>query len=257
MQNWTLLEQIFMARTIMTPVEELLVWDGLEAVEVVRERAQLERIDTIPVKLNGRISHVLPEGSDAPQPLTPDWIVTSNTSIRQLVKTFAQRQNACLLVLDVQDVTGLVTHADLNKLPVRTFLYSLLSELEMMLGDLIKKRKLSNNEIFSAIDDKEERKRQAEIQQKLSEADLELDIVDTLYLRELVSIIRMHDDLRTQFQFPSMTQLDNAMNPLVTLRNDVMHPNKPILHRSRNVMKLHEQIERVTTLLTNHQTLAK
>jgi hypothetical protein len=257
MQNWTLLEQIFTARTIMTPVEELLVWDGLEAVEVVRERAQLDRIDTIPVKLNGRISHVLPEGSGAPQPLTPDWIVTSNTCVSQLVKTFAQRKKACLMVEDDQDVIGVVTHADMNRIPARTFLYGILSELEVMLGRLIKRRKLSNDEIFSAIGDNDERERQAEIQQKLSEADLELEIVDTLYLPEIVSVIRTIDDLRAQLNFDSRNQLDKFMNPLVTLRNDVMHPNKPILHRSRNVMKLHEQIERLTTLLTNHQTLAK
>ena len=152
-------------------------------------------------------------------------------------------------MLDGQDICGVITPADLNKLAARTYFYNLLAELEITLAGFIHKHKYTEDKIFALIGDDE--KRQEQIQKKLDDASLELDIVHTLYLSEMVNLLQRDNDdtLRKKLGFSSKRQVKKRLNGLVDFRNAVMHPFTPILSKEIGVEKLHKRLNRTVKLL--------
>ena len=247
MQHWSLLEQIFTAQTIMTPITSLVTWDGVESLASVWERADAFKIDTIPVLKNGAIGQVIQRGNETPLPLTYAWVVTRDASIPVIVAIFAMSSKKCLMVLAGQAVVGVVTPADLNKLSARTYFYNLIAELEITLAQAIHKRGFTHDELFNLLGD--DQKRQEEIQTKLTNSELELELIHTLYLSEMVNIIKDDTTLRKTLGFPSNSQVKKQLNTLVHFRNDIMHPNNLILNDNHGVKDLHERIEKIARVL--------
>jgi hypothetical protein len=149
-----------------------------------------------------------------------------------------------LLVFQRQRViTGIVTPADLNKAPARTFFYNLIAELEMVIASLVedcfKNRQYEISRLLSS-----ERKQDIEdAVTEMVETDREIEIIHLLYLSDLVKILRKEESLRKSLDFESSSQVKNELGSLVDLRNDLVHPVRLILGEKRDVAKLYEQIQ--------------
>ena len=68
--------------------------------------------------------------------LTRPWVVSSDTTIPDLLGLFVETERPGFLVLHGQTVVGLVTPADFNKMPARIYFYNLIGKLEIELADL-------------------------------------------------------------------------------------------------------------------------
>jgi hypothetical protein len=82
---------------------------------------------------------VLREGDYVPEPITEEWIVAHTTSIHELIRLFSNSNGKpAYLVVNGAKVDGIVSRADLNKVACRTYLFTLIGELEYWLGALIR-----------------------------------------------------------------------------------------------------------------------
>ncbi|MCF6192552.1 MAG: hypothetical protein L3J76_05420 [Candidatus Hydrothermae bacterium] len=164
------LETLYTVELIMTPREKLVVETcktvvepcktatnekskGVKAQEEAKKDEQNEQnFDCIPliddqnqiVGLN-IFENCADSSSGDPKkwkvvPLSEKWIIAHDTSIYQLVEDFAEQRTCCYLVAKENKIAGIVTPADLQKIPARAYFYALAAQLEQLLGDSIRKK---------------------------------------------------------------------------------------------------------------------
>ena len=250
--SWRLLSQVFTVETIMTGRDQFLTWDGNAPLATLWEEATQIQVDTIPIEHQGQIVSVLRRGQDTPVPLTPEWLVSRDTAIPDVVQLFAEKRTPCLFVFFRQEVIGIVTPADLNKLPARTYFYNLLAELEMTIAEIVRRQYgTKQDNILNLLGKQDELD---EIKQKMAESDLSIDIVHWLDLSDLVNLACKNDILRKSLGFPSAKQVGKKMNGLVDMRHDIMHPVRLILDDYTGIERLNERIQRTLTILNRLTT---
>jgi len=248
LQTWSLLDQVFTVETIMTPHDDqLLVWSGSESIEAIWQKATQLRIDTVPVTENGAITAVLKQGSNQSLPLTPNWLISRDTSIPELLKLFVTNGQTCLFVFYKQEVIGLVTPSDLNKLPACTYFYNLLAELEILIASHAKQHlgQLDEDDLAQL----EHKSESEELSKQLEKSNLGIDPIHTLSLSDLVNIISRSEALYRKLGFNSSSQVLKNLGGLVALRNQIMHPVRRVLDDSQDINKLNERIQRALHLI--------
>jgi hypothetical protein len=241
---------LYTAQAIMVPKEELLKWDGDPAkLDQVKVEAHDRSIDTIPVERDGRITEVLSVHSNNPQPLTSRWLVARDTPLRMVLRIFATTSSACRLVLFGDEVIGLVTPADFNRLEARTYYYNVIAGLEMALLDRIKAYGRRDDELLQCVDPNENRL--VEIQKEISTPGYELGILHALYLSELIAIVKNDEVIRKELGYSSKKGVKNDLGGLVNLRNDVMHPVRLVIKGNDDLAGLYCRLERAYEIIKN------
>ena len=226
---WGLLRQVFTVETIMTPRRDLLTGEQGTDLAAVRAEARRRQFDLLPLTQDGRIVEVLQVEDGEREPLTDRWLVSRDTAIPDLLQILLESGRPGFLVFQRQDVVGLVTPADLNKLPVRVYLYFLIGEVELALTLQIRSHFAAAPEqalqMLSA-------KRRRELEEQiagLTEQNIGVDPVQLLRLSDVINIAAKHEPLRSQLGFSSRRAVENALGGLNDLRNRTMHPVRPLL----------------------------
>ncbi|MCA9833505.1 MAG: CBS domain-containing protein [Thermomicrobiales bacterium] len=71
------------------------------------------------------------------KPLSASHLISSQTSLREVIRILASDKRRYRLILTGSDVTGIVTRSDLQKLPVRLLAFSYVTHLETLFTELI------------------------------------------------------------------------------------------------------------------------
>ena len=227
--TWGLLRQVFTVETIMTPRRDLLT--GVRGADLapVRAEARQRRFDLLPLTQEGRIVEVVRAAGGAPEPLTDRWLVAHDTPIPDLLQIFLASGRPGFFVFQRQEVGGLVTPADLNKLPVRVYLYFLIGEVELALTLLIRDQFAAQPEqALQMLSSKRQRELEAQLA-ALTEENIGVDPVQLLRLSDVINIVAKHEGLRSQLGFASRRAVEKALGGLNDLRNRTMHPVRPLL----------------------------
>jgi hypothetical protein len=248
LSRWPSLSEIFTAQDLMTPWEQLLVHD-LDQQDELKSYAT-QPYDIIPVVKNGRITAILEKGSPEFQPLLDRWLISRDTSIPDLVNLFTATRQTAFLVFHKQDVIGLVSPADLNKLPARVFIYNLIGELELGLAYLIGSHFNDESDSLIKLLSTDRQKELHEIRKDLVSGNADVELLQQMYLSELINIIAKQPELRKSLGFSSRKSAENYLNGLNSLRDQTMHFVRPLLQNiPADLEKLHERIKRVEEIL--------
>lgn len=165
------------------------------------------------------------------------------THIREVIKGLACDKRFFYFLTDDNRVVGLITAADLNNRKVRVYLFGLLSEFEVRLGDLIMDS-LSKEEI-QKINLKDTEKERFDEDRSNG---LELPCVEYLYLSELLNLCTKHELFR-RLGFASRGKFDDATGRLNELRKVIAHPTRSLVTKKDPVMRLWERIQLAEDLL--------
>lgn len=229
--TWGLLRQVFTVETIMTARRDLLTGEeGTDLASVCAEARQ-RRFDLLPITRDGRIVEVLLVEDGERESLTDRWLVSRDTAIPDLLLILLESGRPGFLVFHRQDVIGLVTPADLNKLQVRVYLYFLIGEVELALTLQIRRRfATAPEQALQMLSAKRRRELEEQIAD-LTEQNIDVDPVQLLRLSDVINVAAKHDPLRSQLGFSSRRAVENALGGLNDLRNRTMHPVRPLLAR--------------------------
>lgn len=248
---WKQLERVFNVETIMTPRHNngWLVWQEDKSPQDQWDVAEQSGVDMLPVLDRDKIIGVRERvNKDQIIPFADDWLISRQISIRELVEMFAISKRAWLFVSDTKDVIGIVTPADLNKLPARTYFYSLLAELEMLIAQQVRNHFGQNHQAILTLLNNPKELEDVEI--KMRDSDMKIDIVHFLDLSDLVEIIKKEDAIRKDWnELGSRKMVEKKLGGLVALRHDVMHPVRFILDDYKGVGTLNERVKRTIELL--------
>jgi len=206
--------------------------------------------DVIPRTVGERIVGlwVLREGKYVSEPLTEEWMLAHSTPIREVIRLFSTTDaKPAYLVVNGARVDGIISPADLNKVACRTYLFTLIGELEYWLGKLIRRRFSKEEEAIELLSSD----RQAALRdehQRMQGKGMDIEYIDILSLADIVNIVAKDETLRERLGYQSRKQVEKDLNGLVHLRNDVAHPVRKMSFLSCTDDIL-QKLERIETLL--------
>jgi len=129
---------IITVKSIMTPKEELITCSEDVPIDKLREEATQHHFDVIPLSQNGKIDQFYFVHRNSIMDITRDWLISLDTTIEDLIQLFVDTNKPAFFVIQKQEIVGIVTPADLNKIPSRMYFYNLVGELEVELVGILR-----------------------------------------------------------------------------------------------------------------------
>lgn len=255
-----MLEQIQETLTvdaIMTGRDDLIVWSPSENESNLQEIVRENEINQVPVvSSDGDIqglavtrepNRTLP-GRDESVRVTPEWLVSTDTSIRRLIDIFDGDQHPARFIFSGNRITGLVTYADLNKSVARTSLYLLISRLEIQFGRLLRQHTRDSWEYVGYLSSKRQDDFRG-LREKMTEQDVSIDPIEHFNLSDIFRTIGKEPKIYEMLDFPSANQFNKATNGVNELRKSVAHSVRLVVENVDGVDKVNRRCQRVEELL--------
>lgn len=157
----------------------------------------------------------------------PDLLISDSTPIADIFTALTSRDFA--FVLYGKDIVGIITKADINKPPVRIYLFGMTSLFEMHLNawighffrDSSWESKVPNSRIKVARDMYEERKQKNQ----------DLSLLECLQLCDKRDLLRTSNSFIKEFG-TSKTKFDAFVKQVEKIRNDLAHSQNSIISNS-------------------------
>lgn len=217
-------------RHLQTPISRVLTYAADTPARDVTAALEDARFDYAPITRDGevcgyvrRIDLAGQPGTLEPylRPVTASSVIAGDTPLAILLP--ALRKARFLFVVDGHDIVGIVSPADLNKQPGRTYFYLLVTALELSLAERTREFFLDQEKALAMLPSS----RQARIRDRLADEvrdDVAADIVAAMDLTDLIKIVKRTDALRGEFGDYSTSRWESEVSaPIIDLRHDVMH----------------------------------
>lgn len=141
----------------------------------------------------------------------------------------------------ILSVKGLLTISDLNRHPIRSTLYGLISVLESGLAKLIKNY-FSDHWDWIAKLNEENQVRIIGYWELSKRKGVDIGPLEAAMLSQLIQIISKTKELMDQLSYRSRTEFDKGAGKIPHIRNCVMHPVRPLILDKKDVKKLYETV---------------
>ncbi len=130
-------------------------------------------------------------------------------------------QAPCGFVTILGRIGGIITRADLQKPPVRMWLFGLVTLIEMRFTELIERH--CPAEVWHGYLSEARREKAKVLLAERSRRNQALQLLDCLQFSDKGQIIARHEDIRKLTIFSSRRQMEEAVKSLERLRNDLAH----------------------------------
>ena len=208
------------------------------AIEIMRKY----RFDVLPIVSGERVTGYFQTSrwNDYSPPVRKSLsykdVIPLQTHVRDLIKSFAKDHRLFYFLSNENRIAGLVTVADLNSRLVKTYLYSLLCELEIGLGKLIAAHVVPQDKLLT-MTLSGSKAGSYERAKKCFEKDrrngVETSFIEYLYLPNIIDVIEMKCIYR-ELDY-SKSEFTEGHRSLIPLRNKIAHPNKMLTSIINNV----------------------
>ena len=216
----------------MDVAEPLVSFDESTKIEDVRCFMKEKRFDLVGVRRNGLVEGYarhedLLSGTcgDHMRIFTPaDDLVADTANLIEVVKSLAINQQCFVTILD--RVGAIITLSDLEKPPMRMFLFGMITIIEMSMTEFLRKQYPENSwqKLLSA--------RRIEIATKLQEErnrrGQHVDLLDCLQFGDKGWILTYDEELRKSLGQKSRKEARTAIKEFETLRNNLAHTQEII-----------------------------
>jgi hypothetical protein len=248
---WFYLNQLYPVQLIMTPFESLTCWEpGGPKEECISEDGTL-KYDVLPVKREGQIIGVMTKKKPLEvQPLENNWLITHDTPISELVGLFVTTSKPAFLVFAQHEVVGIVTPADLNKLPARIYVYSLIGDVELQLSYLIRNEPgMTKEKILGLIGKNRSEDIRSDLA-RLRDQNVDVDAIQLLYLSDMLTVIQKTGALRKKLGYASRNEAEQGLSGINELRKKAMHLVRSLLEiMPDDLYSLQNRFEKISLIL--------
>jgi hypothetical protein len=216
----------------MDVAEPLVSFDDYAKASDVQQFMQDKGFNLVGVRQNGLVEGYvrrkdLTSGTcgDHFHPFTPDDdLVPDTANLIDVVKSLAINQQCFVTILD--RVGAIITLTDLEKPPMRMFLFGMITMIEMTMTEILRQRYadnswqelLSDKRIALAKKLQEERNRRGQ----------QVELLDCLQFGDKGWIITYDEELRKSLGHKSRNETRKAVKEFETLRNNLAHTQEII-----------------------------
>ena len=244
-------------RLIMTSKDRLVKCKDDEPIALLVDR--LEKYDLLPVfdkEIKYYVSktevEALPEGTRSAKVRDIKKLISESNSISEdePISQYLLLREKPIFVTKQNEVVGIVTPADLNKTPSKMVFYILLSFFERLLINLIKNLNSTDNEIEGIIGFPRwwDAKGRYELADRRN---LELSLIECLNTSDLINIACKRPKIRKMLNYCNESEAHESLNPLVDLRNKVMHTGYLIIQNEEQLIKRRVEYKRIRQHITD------
>lgn len=238
-------EQAFVVHDIAEP---LVSFDDSASAEAVQSYMATKRYEVVGIRESGQTTgYVRRDDLDKGlcreylRPLDDAQVVSDTLPLRDLILRLRERRR--LFVSVFGRVGGIVGRSDLQKPPVRMWLFGVVTLVEMRLSRLIDRHCSDRewSEFLSA-------GRLAKAEQLLDERtrrNQDLTLLDCLQLSDKAQIVARNVKLRELTRFESRNKLEKAAKMIEKLRNNLAHSQDIITNDWDAIVSLAEDLDRV------------
>jgi hypothetical protein len=215
--------ETFTARDIAEP---LASFDADASSAQVRAFMQASDFDVVGIRSEGRIvgyaeKDALGEGACGQFRRAFDAMTVLDDAAPLLQVLMKLNQTPMVFVSVLGNVGGIVTRADLQKPPVRMWLFGIVTLIEMRCSELIE-RHCQADGWKQYLSEARLEKAQALLAER-SRRDQTLRLLDCLQFSDKGQIIARNEEIRKLTIFPSRRQAEEAIKRLEQLRNNLAH----------------------------------
>ncbi|WP_143008345.1 hypothetical protein [Pelagirhabdus alkalitolerans] len=154
------------------------------------------------------------------KPFKTTDLISNSTSMIDLIYLFHERD--VMFVLERNQITGIVTSADLHKHPVRLLAFSLISILEMALLDEIKQVYRTEKEAIEQLPSSRS-EMVYELYQERLKSNKDLKLLDNLQLADKGELTKRTDEILEKCEFHSRNQCERFFSDIEKVRNNIAH----------------------------------
>lgn len=234
--------------TIRYLTESLASFDVEVGVDKVRTFMEEKEFDVVGVRQSGKvIGYVnkvdLNDGTLEMyvKQIEEHLLLEDTTSILAAFQRL--RDSPRIFVVLLGEVAGIITKGDLQKAPVRMWLFGLISLLEMHLLRLIREA-FPNDTWRSSLNEKRVNSAQTLLEQR-RQANSNIDLADCLQFADKKEIVCKSDQLRKHLNLPSKTKAEDILDELKDLRDVLAHGQDIVTGRWPRLVELAEEAERL------------
>ena len=235
----------FVARDIAEP---LISFDAPTAVSEVAELMDRRNLDVVGIRKEGVVVGYVERADlsgatcgERTRSIEAAMTISETASLADVVLGLVDSPRLFVRVLGA--VGGIVTTSDLQKPPVRMWLFGMITLLEMRTSRLIElkcqgdswKQYLSESRLQKAEALLEERKRRNQ----------NLELIDCLQISDKGQIIAMNEEIRRLTRMQSRRQTEQVIKMLESLRNNLAHSQDIISCDWETIVELCKDMERV------------
>ncbi|HRA47234.1 MAG TPA: hypothetical protein PK819_04100, partial [Thermomicrobiales bacterium] len=151
------------------------------------------------------------------------------------------------LIAGSGELEYLVTISDLNKHGLRSHIYPILAEFEVLMARWVDAYHDGTDDWIGLFGSD----MQTRIRERWeSDRNKSIDIspINFLHLTELIRIVGKTSAMRTKLDILTASRFDNLTGPIGKVRNAIMHPVRPLIASTAEVLKLLDTLRRVTLL---------
>jgi hypothetical protein len=236
---------------------EVMLVEGICALDVaeallsvdaaaVEQRSIPPDVDVLGVRQAGRMTgyvHLPLDKESGVQPISPEQIVPQTAGLAEVIRVLGDF--TCCFVEVLGEVAGLVTREDMEKPPVRMWLFGILTivetycsrKLEAFFPDRSWTEHVSPNRLEKAEALQAERKRRG----------MHTPLVDCMQLSDKLEVLIRLPEMREDFGLQSRSEGKRITKDLEALRNNLAH-NQPVAEMSWETLTLMAQrLERILT----------
>ena len=190
---------------------ELVTCEETVPPEEVFADPRYKPYDYIPVRKEGRIVAVLERPESKRRLLDDTILVSARTPLTRFIEHVME--SPYRLVVDEGGITGIVTWSDLQKLPVRLLVFTLITHLEMIMAELIRQHLKQDEWILLLSENR--RKKLLEKQEKLKKESLDPPLLELTDFCDKRTIIKKH--------FKAGRRFEKEFKDIEKLRNRIAH----------------------------------
>jgi len=225
--------------------EPFCSFDGSVIAQDVKKFLDKKDYDIVGVRTNGIINGYacredLAEGqlSRYFKEFNPRELLPDTTSITEVLKLIISLKH--IFILSFGRVAGIVTRGDLQKVPIRMWLFSLISLIEMQMLRIIRERFPENS--WSKLISTGRKEKVEELFRERKKKNEEIDLLDCLQFCDKYTIISETKDLLEKLQY-GKKDFCTLLKDLRKLRDNLAHAQDIITANWPSIIKLSKEAE--------------
>jgi hypothetical protein len=243
------LRRVFQQGFIVHDIAEPLVsLDDSTSSERVRAFMEAKRFEIVGIRTDGRVEGYVEFAdigngtcADFMKPFDESQVVLDSMSMAHLVQRLKIQRRLFVSILG--RVGGIVSRTDLQKPPVRMWLFGMVTLIEMRFSRLIEQF-CPDEQWKQFLSDGRIQKAEALLAERIRR-NQDLALLDCVQLSDKAQIIARSEQLRGLTRFQSRRQLEAAAKNLEKLRNNLAHSQDIIAGDWDTIVALSERLDDV------------